>query len=274
MSLTHVLILLATGAGAGFAGGMLGLGGGFIMSPVQYWIFTGLGLSSEVAIRTSFGTSLFVILPLSASAVWRHQRKGAVRWRAAFVMGLTGLLSSYGGATLATHVAADPLRIAFSIVLMLSGIRMLFVRYRDTWEEPVDNTLVYALCALPVGFLVGALGIGGGIVAVPVMLLALKFRMHQAVATSLATIILNSTGGIIGYIINGTGVEGRLAYSVGYINILAWLPLLLGSFFMAQVGAVTAHRLPAGQLRYIFVFVLFYFGLRMLGVFEWLGLPI
>ena len=76
---------------------------------------------------------------------------------------------------------------------------------------------------------------------------------------------------VIGYIINGIGVPNLPAYSVGYVNLLSWLLLAVSSIGMAQVGAITAHKLPAKQLRYIFVAVNFLMGLRMLGVFDWLG---
>jgi uncharacterized membrane protein YfcA len=63
----HILILLATGIGAGFAGGLLGLSGAFIMTPVQYLVFTDMGLPTDLAVKLAFGTSLLVILPLAAS---------------------------------------------------------------------------------------------------------------------------------------------------------------------------------------------------------------
>jgi len=118
------------------------------------------------------------------------------------------------------------------------------------------------------------LGLGGGVVAVPIMVLALRFKMHNAVATSLAMIIFNSIGGIIGYIVNGLGVPNLPAYSIGYVNLASGFLLVVSSVGMVQLGAITAHKLPARQLRFIFIMLMFYIGLKMLGVFDWLGLPI
>jgi uncharacterized membrane protein YfcA len=106
------------------------------------------------------------------------------------------------------------------------------------------------------------------------MVLALHFKMHNAVATSLAMMIFTSLGGAIGYIVNGLGVSNLPAYSIGYVNLPVWLLLTVTGVGMAQVGAMTAHRLPAKHLRYIFIAVLFYMGLKLLGVFDWLGWPI
>ncbi|GAG37210.1 unnamed protein product, partial [marine sediment metagenome] len=64
------------------------------------------------------------------------------------------------------------------------------------------------------------------------------------------------------------------AYSIGYVNLTSWFLLAVTSIGMAQVGAITTHKLPAKQLRYIFIAVMFYMGLKMVGVFDWLGWPI
>jgi uncharacterized membrane protein YfcA len=267
----HIIILLATGIGVGFAGGLLGLGGAFIMTPVQYMIFTAMGIPPDVAIKLAFGTSLLVVLPLAASGAWRHSTRGAVRWKTAFIMGGCGLVCAFGGATLATHLPGTALKIAFGAIILLSAIRMLTARPPQIEEEPRDNPWLWAGWAIPIGFTCGIFGIGGGILIIPVAVLALRFQMHNAIATSLAIMLFTSTGGVIGYIINGLGVPELPAYSIGYVNLPSWFLLAVTSVGMAQVGAITAHKLPAKQIRYIFIAVMFYMGLKMLGVFEWLG---
>ncbi|MGB2877978.1 MAG: sulfite exporter TauE/SafE family protein, partial [Dehalococcoidales bacterium] len=136
------------------------------------------------------------------------------------------------------------------------------------------NPWLWFVWAIPVGVIAGMLGVGGGVVVVPIMVLALRFNIHRAVATSLAMIILNSIGGLAGYIINGLGVPSLLPYSIGYVNLPSAFLLIVSSFIMVQVGAVVAHRLPDRRLRFIFILLMFYIGLKMLGVFEWLGWPI
>lgn len=83
----------------------------------------------------------------------------------------------------------------------------------------MDNPRQEVVWAIPIGLVTGLLGIGGGILAVPVLVLALTFKMHHAVATSLAVMIFSSAGGVIGYIINGLGIANLPAYSIGYINL-------------------------------------------------------
>ena len=99
------------------------------------------------------------------------------------------------------------------------------------------------------------------------MVLALRFTMHRAVATSLAFVMFTSIGGVIGYVVNGQGAYGLPVHSMGYVQLETWGLLAATSIGMAQLGAKYAHRMPARALRYIFVGVMLYLGLRMLGVF-------
>jgi hypothetical protein len=274
VALIHVLILLGTGVFVGFAGGLLGVGGGFIMAPVQYFVFIDMGVVPDDAIKLAFGTNLLVILFISLSGMWRHHKLGAVNWRAAIVMGFSGLLFAYAGATLATRLPGDVLKIAFGVIVLLSAVYMLTARTKEGEREPVDNAWAWFAWAIPLGLITGMLGIGGGVVAVPIIVLALRFNIHRAVATSLAMIIFNSVGGLVGYIINGLDVPGLPPYSIGYVNLPSAFLLIVSSFIMVQVGAIIAHRLPGQRLRFIFILLMFYIGLKMLGVFDWLGWPI
>lgn len=274
MTAVHIIILLASGMVAGFGGGLLGVGGGFIMAPVQFYVFTHMGVPADIAIKLAFGTSLLVILPTAASGAWRHSRKGTVRWKAAVIMGGCGLAFAFLGSTLAAHLPGEGLKMAFGAIVLLSGIRMLSVGPKATTQPPVGNPWLWFVWAIPLGLITGILGIGGGGLAIPIMVLALRFEIHQAVATSLAMMIFSSSGGAIGYIVNGLNVPNLPAYSIGYVNLLSAFLLAVTSVSMAQVGAIMAHKIPAKQLKVIFVLLLFYIGLKMLGVFDWLGLPI
>jgi len=266
MAIIHIIILLAAGILTGFFSGLLGVGGGAIMTPAQDIVYTAMGIPVDMTIKVAFGTSLLVILPTAFSGAWKHHRKGVVRWKVAFVMGGCTFIASFGGATLATNISGSGLKIAFGVLLLAMGIRMLIAKLPETEEEPRNNPWLWLAWATPIGFATGFLGFGAGILAVPILVLALRFKMHNAVATSLAIMIFSSTGGIIGYIINGIGVPDLPAYSIGYIHLPSWFLLAVTSIGMAQVGATTAHRLPAPKIRGIFVALLFVVGLRMLSV--------
>ena len=274
MSVADIFILLGTGAVAGFAGGMLGLGGAFIMTPLQYLVYTNMGLSTEVAIKTAFGTSLLVVLSTAVSAAWRHHRERAIEWRVAVIMGVCALIFSLIGATLASHIPGTALKITFGVIAIISSVRIFIAIHERVEAEPGNRPFLWAAWSIPVGLFSGLLGVGGGVLLIPILVIILKFRMHHAVANSLAIMIFASIGGIIGYIINGIGVADRLSYSIGYINFTSWILLAIPAAILAQIGAAATHKIPRKLLMYVFIIVLLYIGLRMIGVFEWLGWPL
>jgi uncharacterized membrane protein YfcA len=262
---------LAVGAGAGFASGLLGVGGGFITVPVSYWIIQAMGISPDIAIRIAFGTSLLVILPTVISGTWRHNKKKAIHWKIALILGSCALVGALVGATLAAHLPGAILGVGFGGLVLAVALWMglgLMPKLARQAEEPRENFGLVAACGFPIGMVTGLTGLGGGALIVPMLVLALNFPMHIAVGTSVASIIFASLGGIFGYIVNGLEVPGLLPYSIGYVNLPIWLCLAATSIPLAQLGARAAHALPAKPLRYIFIAFMVYAGLRMIGVFQ------
>jgi uncharacterized membrane protein YfcA len=240
------------------------------MVPVSYWVILAMGVSSDIAIRIAFGTSLLVILPTAISGTWRHNRKKAVHRKTALILGSCALVGGVVGATLAAHLSGGILEIGFGGLVLAMALWMglgIMPKLRRENEEPRQNLGLVAACGFPIGMVSGLTGLGGGALIVPMLSLALNFPMHIAIGTSVASIILTSLGGIVGYIVNGLGVSGLLPHSIGYVNLPIWLCLAASSIPMAQFGARAAHALPAKQLRYIFVAFMAYVGLRMIGVF-------
>jgi len=273
LTVTHILILLAAGAGTGFASGLLGIGGGAVMVPVSYWLILTMNVPPDIAIRIAFGTSLLVILPTTISGSWSHNKRKAVRWKTALILGSCALAGGLVGATLATHLPEKILKLGFGgLILAIAlwmGLRLMPKLGRED-AEPRENLALVAACGFPIGIVSGLTGIGGGVLIVAVLVLALSFPMHIAVGTSVASIILASLGGIVGYIVNGLGVPDLLPYSLGYVNVPIWLCLAATSIPMAQLGARAAHALPAKPLRYIFIAFMVYAGLEMIGVLNWI----
>ncbi len=74
--------------------------------------------------------------------------------------------------------------------------------------------------------------------------------------------------------LNGFNISGLPPYSIGYINLVQLFVLAIISVPMAQIGVKASHKLPEKQLRYIFILVMFYIALKMIGVFNWIGLPL
>jgi uncharacterized membrane protein YfcA len=273
LTATQILVLLAAGVGTGFASGLLGIGGGAVMVPVSYWLIVAMNIAPVIAIRVALGTSLLVILPTVISGSWRHNKEKAVRWKTALILGSSGLVGGLVGASLAAHLSETILKVGFGGLILAIALWMalgILPRLRREGAEPRENFALVAACGFPIGIVSGLTGIGGGVLIVAVLVLALNFPMHTAIGTSVAAIILGSLGGIVGYIVNGLGVPGLLPYSIGYVNLPIWLCLAATSIPMAQVGARAAHALRAKPLMYIFIAFMVYAGLEMIGVFSWI----
>jgi uncharacterized membrane protein YfcA len=240
------------------------------MVPVSYWLILVMGVPQDIAIKIAFGTSLLVILPTAISGSWGHNKKKAVRWKIALTLGSCALVGALVGATLAAHLPGEILETGFGGLVLAVAIWMglgIMPKLRREDKEPRENFGLVAACGFPIGMVTGLTGLGGGVLIVPVLVLALNSPMHIAVGTSVASIILASLGGIVGYIVNGLGVPDLLPYSLGYVNLPIWLCLAVTSIPMAQLGVRAAHALPAKPLRYIFIAFMVYAGLKMIGVF-------
>lgn len=274
MQAVQIIALLLTGIAVGFASGLLGVGGCFIMVPVQFWALKSIGVDPTLAIRVAFGTNLLVVLPTAFSGAMAHHKKGAVLWKAGVAFGIAGAIGAFGGAFIASHLPGKVLTMAFGIAIILGGLRMLTAKPPKIDEDPSNNLIDFILWGVPLGVVSGIIGIGGGVLMIPIMVFFLKFKMHQAVGTSTALMIFTAIGGALSYGVNGLGVVGLPPYSTGYLNWYQWIILAGVSIPWAVVGANTAHLLPAKQLKYIFIAVMFYMGLKMCGVFAWLNLPI
>ena len=260
-----ILILIIIGIIAGFFAGLLGIGGGFLMVPVQYLLLVHTGIDPTFAIRIAFGTSLAVILPVSCAAAWAHQKRNAIDWNAAVPIGIAGAMGGFAGGTLASYLPVEILKFLFGVMVIIAAIRIVM-------GTPVCKSgsrgglYAWTLAGIIVGILSGLLGMGGGVVLVPVLLLLFNFPIHRAVGTSSACILFFSSGGIIAYVYHGFMIESLGAGFFGYIDILQWIVLTGTMIPLSRLGVTVAHRLPAEKLRMIFAIMMMGIGVAMMTI--------
>jgi len=260
--------------GVGFASGLLGVGGGFVMVPAQFWMLKSMGVDPDIAIRVALGTNLLVVLPTALNGALTHHKRGAVLWRAGITLGMTAVIGAYLGAIVATRLPVRIMTVLFGSFIVLVAVRMTTASVIEAAPENSPRLCLLIIWGFIFGILSGTLGVAGGGIYVPVMVFILKFTMHQAVATSMVTMVFSAGGGALSFLIHGLDVQGLPPYSTGYLNWLQFGLLSGCSIPMASVGARFAHRLSGNTIKYIFVTVLIYLGLKMIGVFEWLHVPI
>ncbi len=230
---------LGLGAVIGLSLGLLGGGGSILTVPIFVYV---LGIAAKPAIAMSLpvvgGTSL-----IGAAGHWRG---GNVDLPVALGFGVVAMAAAYGGARLGVFVPGAVQLVLLAMVMVAAAVAMLRGR-RDAEEERRARSPLWllALAGVAVGVLTGLVGIGGGFLIVPALVLLARLPMKQAVGTSLVVIAMNSASGLLGYL-GRVPIDWRLT---------ALFTGIAGAGILA--GAALVKRVPATSLKRAFaVFVL------------------
>ncbi len=256
--------LIITGITAGTASGLFGVGGGFLMTPVQYWLYISGGIDGTLATRLAFGTSLAVMIPTMISAAFAHHRRGAVNWQAAIPMGCAAVFGGLAGGSLAAHLPGYVLRTIFALLIIATAVRMVWHIQACSVCEPRGSPGIYLLIGFLIGIVSGLAGIGGGVLLVPVLVILLGYPMHTAVGTSSACLIFSSAGAVTAYVINGWDVAGLPPYTIGYVNLVTFAILAATTIPLARYGVWCAHGWSGRNLQIMFAVMLILIGGMML----------
>lgn len=263
--LAALAIYLAVGVGAGLVAGLLGVGGGIIIVPLLLVIFTHLGYGNiDLVFPLAAGTSLAVIVPTSMSSAWAHHRNGRVRWRTVLALTPGGLAAVHVASVIALRTAGSTLRSAFGGLLIVVSLQMLF--FHPTPRKgppPLPPWLTFLLIGAISGSISYFFGVGGGLAAVPLLVVLGRLPIHEAVGTSSALIVFLAVYGTIRNVHLGQGVAGLPPHTLGYVDLLAAACLMPTSIVMARVGANLANVTSAGLLRRLFALLVGIEGVRM-----------
>ena len=265
-AIEYYLGLILIGIIAGFASGLLGVGGGFLIVPLQYFLLQYIGVSQDSAILLSFGTSLAIIIPTATSGAYKHSQKLDGIIDIGFKLGIFGIIGGVVGGFAASVMPSNILQIIFGFLLLIISLKNLFSRdTKDNNAKFQFNLLSIILTGVSVGFSSGLLGIGGGIFLILILTMLFGFSLIKAIGISSVFISLTAIGGTISYIISGWGVT-ILPYSIGYVSIINFLLISLFSVPFAQLGAKFTHKLPEKLLKRIFGVIILYIALKMLNI--------
>ena len=224
------LLGLALAVLIGLSLGLLGGGGSILTVPVFVYV---LGFAAKPAIAMT----LPVVGTASLVGAASHWRAGNVRLRAALLFGLAAMAGAYLGARLAIHVAGAVQLATLGVVMVAAAVSMLAGRRDDgaTVRRPLPVLLA---AGVGVGMLTGFVGIGGGFLIVPALVLLGGLPMKQAVGTSLVVIAMNSAAGFAGY-------AGTVAVPWGFLaafTACAVVGILLGTRLVRHVSAGALRR--------------------------------
>lgn len=258
--------LMLIGVCAGFASGLLGVGGGFLIVPLQYFLLKYIGVEPDLAMLISLGTSLAIIIPTSLSGAYRHTRSMDNIIRPGVRFGIFGIIGGAVGGFVASGLPSRVLEIIFGCLLLFIAVNNIVNINKEREKARIPfNLLTTAVIGLLVGFSSGLLGVGGGIFLIAILTALLGFSMIEAIGTSSIFISLTAIGGFLSYIISGWGVN-TFPYSIGYVNIINFALIACFSVPLASIGAKYAHRVPQKKLKIIFSVLVLYMALKMLGI--------
>ncbi|MBL0211084.1 MAG: sulfite exporter TauE/SafE family protein [Holophagaceae bacterium] len=241
---TQVLAGLGAGLAGGALSGLFGIGGGIVLVPL---LALALGLDQH---RAQGVTLSVMLLPIGFPAVLHYHRSGVrILWSLVGMLILGFLFGVLAGSWLANAIPERPMRWGFVLFLLLVALRMLTQRSGGAGRAGAMDrpTTEYWVPGLAIGFAggmaSGLLGIGGGIVMIPLLVWWLGFSQTEAQVTSLA-VMLPPIGlpGVLIYAQAQAGFPWALMGGVG-----------LGFAAGAYVGARGATRMDGSSLRLAFV---------------------
>ncbi|HUJ29083.1 MAG TPA: sulfite exporter TauE/SafE family protein [Myxococcales bacterium] len=230
--------------------GLLGGGGSILTVPaLVYWV----GLPPLEATTSS----LVVVGLTSLSAALQHFHGGRLQLRPALVFAGAGVPGSFAGSIVSRRIPPQALLVAFALLMAAAGVAMLL---RRDYQPAVRASLSRVIPAgLAVGILTGVLGVGGGFLIVPALVLFAGLSMVDAVGTSVAVIAVNCAGGFAGRISAADTVQWKLTLGFSAVAIagsfagaalvgriaVRWLRRGFGAFVLAIAGYMIASTMKA-----------------------------
>ena len=248
-----MLYALLGAVAIGLVLGLLGSGGSILTVPVLVYL---AGQPDKVAIAES----LAIVGAIAAVGAVPYARQKLVDWHSVLYFGVPGIVGTYGGAALAKWIPGAVQLALFAVVMILAAGLMFRGRKEVPEGEERERQPLWLIGieGLLVGVLTGLVGVGGGFLIVPALVLLGGLSMRLAVGTSLLIIAAKSAAGFFKY----TDVLAETGQHVDWqlIGLFAAIGIA-GSF----VGNALSQRVPQGQLKRGFAVFLVVMGVFILG---------
>jgi uncharacterized membrane protein YfcA len=268
MALIDFLIFVGLGCVVGFLAGMFGIGGGLLIVPLLVFSYSYSGVSPSIQTHLAIGTSLFTIIFTSLMSSFQHYKQKNIYWPAVFAIGLSSALTAFGTARLAAGLSGKHLRIVFAFVVIIAGIRMLIESEAESHKklEFLSKPGTFSLIGIGlVSGIVSALaGVGGGVITIPMMYYFLRMPLKLTIGTSSATVIITAFFSVVGYTLSGMGHPDLPEWSLGFVDLQRGIAILIGTIFLARIGAYVSFRTHPYRLRILFALFIILLSIYML----------
>ena len=259
--LAMAVILLCVGAFAGVLAGLLGVGGGIILVPAFFYVFDSMGYGGDTLMQVCLATSLATIIVTSIRSVMAHHKKGAVEWDILKSWAPGIALGAVVGFFIASSLRSDTLQLIFGGLGIAVGLYMAFGNISWRLGDVMPTGAKRALMSPFIGFLSVLMGIGGGSFGVPTMTL-FNVPIHRAVATAAGFGVIIAVPSVIGFLT--VNLADTPPYTVGAVNLPAFVMVIAMTVLTAPFGASLAHRMDPKPLKRLFGVFLILVALNML----------
>ncbi len=267
MSDIYIILLacMPLGVIAGFAAGLFGIGGGAVIVPALYFLFSALDYDASFTMHMAVGTSLVTIIPTAISSSLTHYRHGAIAmpWFFSLVGGIA--IGAVAGGFLALSLPGDLLRKIFAVLLVIMAGLMLIGKPKNGDNDPEINMFLNAAYGVFSGIISALIGIGGATLNVPYMVKK-GLAINKAIATaSLLGLCVALPASFVFLFTNNAAAEhSGVAFSFGYIHLLAAAGIVSASMISAKYGAKLTHSIDASKLKYAFAVFMVLVAIKML----------
>ena len=252
-----VTMMAASAVVVGFMAGLFGIGGGLIMVPVFFYVFSFVGIERTIVMHLAVGTSFSIIIPNSIISTITHMKFKAVDFSIVKTFGAFVTIGVVLGTIFAVSLKTSSLILFFSIMTMLFAIYFLMEKEKIN-PTPRDINLIYrVICGFLSGFLSAPMGIGGGVFNTPIFKM-FGYPINIAIGSSAAIGFLIALIGAVGFAVSGSYFNINVPLSLGFVNVPAFLIFVPITTFMAKIGAETVHKVDKrliGKLFGIYLFI-------------------
>ena len=225
----------------GFLAGFFGIGGGLIMVPVLFYIFSFVGVEQTFVMHMAIGTSFLIIIPNSVISTITHMKFKAVDFNLVKTFGVFVVIGVIVGTIFAVSLKTSYLILFFSIMTMIFSIYFLIEKEKINTTPRKINLIYRVFLGFLSGFLSAPMGIGGGVYNTPIFKI-FGYPINVAIGSSAAIGFLISLVGALGYASSGNYLDINIPLSFGFVNIPAFLIFVPITTFMAKIGAESVHK--------------------------------
>ena len=252
-----VIVMVTSAVVVGFMAGLFGIGGGLIMVPVLFYVFSFVGIERTFVMHLAVGTSFSIIIPNSIISTITHMKFKAVDFSIVKTFGAFVVIGVVLGTIFAVSLKTSNLILFFSIMTMFFAIYFLMEKEKINTGPKEINLIYRVICGFLSGFLSAPMGIGGGVFNTPIFKM-FGYPINIAIGSSAAIGFLIALIGAIGFAVSGSYFNINVPLSLGFVNVPAFIIFVPITTFMAKIGAETVHKVNKrliGKLFGIYLFI-------------------